>query len=120
MVSVGWEMKNSTEIFKHIEKSIYKTTELFYQNKIEEGHKLLDLTIQTILDGIDEIYRLYQGLNLRVDDGTLNNILMKAMTALEAKDFVLLSDILRYELLETIREYIFNFIERQGEHDDNI
>lgn len=79
--------------------SIENTTELFYQQKSEEGYQLLDDTLQILIRLVNKIAQVKsEDKEVPIDEGILTSVLTEAMKAMESKDEVLLSDILEYEL----------------------
>lgn len=84
-------------------QSIGITTELFYQQKIEQGYKQLEYTIAILIDTTNSIFK-YKAENhdILIDEKQLVQVLADAMEAMEVKDTVLLSDILQYELIELL------------------
>jgi len=91
-------MEKLKENIKDVISEIEITTNLFYQQKNQEGF--------TELEGI--IY-LLNNITNRVSEleleGNHVNINILAMNALENLDTILLSDILNYELKEMLIEY---------------
>lgn len=83
--------------------SIEITSKYFNQNKIAEGYKQLEDTIAKI-DNIVCITSAYrqQGLEIEINEAKLMESLQEAMTALENKDTLLVSDILEYEVKELL------------------
>ncbi len=83
--------------------SIEITSKYFNQNKVPEGYKQLEDTIAKI-DHIIYAVSTYrqQGLEIEINEVELMGSLQEAMTALENKDTLLLSDILEYEVKELL------------------
>ncbi len=81
--------------------SIEKTSELFYQQNIQEGYNQLEQTLILLTRTIDSIFTYKaEGNELDIDTDHLLQVLSEAMSALEKKDTTLLSDILTYDLKE--------------------
>jgi|SRR5690606_22841012 hypothetical protein len=81
------------------------TTELFYQNRQQEGFEALFEIINLLSVIIDKIGKdQADGHAIPLQTEKLNGILLEALGALEQKDTVLLSDILKYELVEALEE----------------
>jgi ElaB/YqjD/DUF883 family membrane-anchored ribosome-binding protein len=96
------------EIIKVLQ-SIDQTTELFYQQKEQEGYKNLEYTLDILIKTINEmlIYKKEKSDNFKdIQENKINEILTEAMNALEQKDTILLSDILNYDLKEALKELI--------------
>lgn len=80
-------------------QSIDDTTLLFYQQKNEDGYAQLDQLLGKIMQGMNDILLLKaNGHNIPLQEDQLNQVLFKAMKAMESKDTILLSDILSYEV----------------------
>lgn len=79
-------------------------TDLFYQNKIDEGYKYLDKTLIKISDIIEEVIEYQKQSGEDIHGEKIVGILTEAMKALEKKDALLLADILQYELKEILEE----------------
>lgn len=79
-------------------------TDLFYQNKIEEGYKHLDNTLVKISDAIEEVIRYQNDSGQDIQGEKVVGILTEAMKALEMKDALLLADILQYDLKEILED----------------
>ena len=88
-------------------QSIDETTDLFYQNKVNEGYKQFEETLTVLTDTVNEIFNYKsQGHELGIEESKLIEVLTKAMNAMEEKDALLLSDILSYELKELFQQII--------------
>lgn len=83
---------------------IDNNTDLFYQNKIDEGYKHLDNTLIKISDTIEEVIKYQSQCGKDIQGESIVGILTEAMKALENKDALLLADILQYELKEVLEE----------------
>lgn len=79
-------------------------TELFYQNKIDEGYRKLDSTLGKISFVIEDIIRYQEQSGQDVKAKRFVEILTEAMRALENKDALLLADILQYDLKEMLED----------------
>jgi hypothetical protein len=87
--------------------SIEKATDLFYQNKVNEGYKQFENTLLVLTDTINDIFQYkIQGNEIGIEESRLINVLTEAMNAMEAKDALLLSDILNYELKELFHQVV--------------
>lgn len=93
-------MNELEQILYQIIDSIDETTTLFYQRKTEEGYQRLQTTLEEIVGAVD---RLYTQKNVQANNSNdILNILGTAMTALENKDTILLSDILKFDLKQEL------------------
>jgi hypothetical protein len=84
---------------------IGETTVLLYQQKSNQGYAKLGDLINSIITVTDEIFKYRQEHNIPTGDQKLINALTIAMNAMEDKDYVLLADILIYEIAEQLREF---------------
>lgn len=99
-------MKALQESVDAVIKKIDENTNLFYQNKKNNGYEKLNETLRLISDVIDDILSYeHKLLGKKVSEKKLVEILSDAMTALEKRDELLLSDILQYDLKEVFVQY---------------
>lgn len=86
-----------TEIMQQIDS----VTELFYQQKEQEGYSALNELLPNLVAGVDAIYQYKQQHDeIPFDEQELQTALVDAMNALEEKDTVLLADVLKYDIYE--------------------
>lgn len=79
---------------------IDQTTDLFYQQKNEDGYKLLDQVFEKLLYAANEIFNdsiINQNEESKIK---FDNLLNNAMETLKRNDIILLSDILQFEIKE--------------------
>lgn len=101
-------MENLNELIEISISKIEEATDFFYQHKDHEGYLRLDETIGHLMklaDGLKDVVNEKPDINVQ----EFLEILTEAMNALEEKDTVLLSDILQYDLtdsLHSIREQL--------------
>lgn len=101
-------MKEIASIIKGSILTIEKTTELFYQQKIDEGYKELNHTLIMLTDTMNHIFTYKaEGYDIGVEEDHLVQVLTEAMNALEMKDVILLSDIMQYDLKELLEKVLF-------------
>lgn len=82
-------------------QSIEQTTDLFYQQKNDEGYQKLDNTLNILTKAVNKIFEnKIAGYNLEIEENQIIQVLTEAMKAIEVKDTVLFSDILQFELKE--------------------
>ncbi len=89
---------------KKIEETIQlieKTSNLFYQNKLNEGYQELEKLINYISGTMDDLNQTHV---MNSDEKDILSILKNAMDAMERKDTSLLADILEYDLKEVYLE----------------
>lgn len=100
MVELGAILEESIQ-------SIEETTMMFYQQKIEEGYKLLENTLTLLTNTMNCIFNyINDGNDIGVNQEKLIEVLVKAMKSIEVKDIILFSDILQYELKELFEEIL--------------
>ena len=99
-------MENIGDKIKEVINGIDKTTDLFYQNKINDGYIQLENMLFTINETVNAISNYKKNIdnNCCFDENKLNTILTEAMNALEVRDSLLLADILQYDLKEMFVE----------------
>lgn len=83
------------------------TTELFYQQNADSGYAYLQKTLELLISA-NELLNSNYFINKdnENEENKLNFSFMKAMEALEEKDVILLSDILKYEIKENFMSII--------------
>lgn len=81
-------------------------SDFLYQQKPDKGYERLNITLGQIVNIVDQLYILVQEQHLEYDTQNLLNSLTAAMEAMEAKDEVLLADILVYEIGGELLELI--------------
>lgn len=80
---------------------IDQITELFYQQKLEQGYNRFEETVTVLTQLMNELFTVnLENSEFNIERDKIVQILTSAMHALEAKDTILLSDILQYELKE--------------------
>lgn len=90
-------------LIDQIMAQIEQAGDLFYQHKDHEGYEILNETIGGLLELAEKlkvIARENEGIELGEQE--LLSILNEALSALEEKDTVMLSDILQYDLMERL------------------
>lgn len=86
---------------------IRETTELFYQQKVNEAYKKMQDTLTSILQTVDTLHEYKcadEGFSLNEERVAAS--LTEAMNAMEAGDTVLLADILEYDFIEYLQELL--------------
>lgn len=88
-------------------QSIEHTTDLFYQQKIEDGYIQIQNTVNLLYKAINNLYlHTANGNDIGFDGDKIVRLLTDAMNAMEEKDTILLSDILQYELKEEFEKIL--------------
>lgn len=100
-------MSDVKQLITEAVKSIDGTTDLFYRQDIKEGYMSMEGTLAVLSQTVDAIFK-HNANNSRIDfdEKNLVSVLNEAMNAMEAKDVVLLSDILQYEIKELLEQYL--------------
>lgn len=99
-------MKNIRKILQETIDSIEKTTACFYQNRNDEGYQSLYYTLIKLEYALNETVQFCQQENaMDINEDEMLEKLGRAMNAMEEKDLSLLSDILEYEIKETLEQW---------------
>lgn len=99
-------MESLKEIIINIIDAIEVTTNLFYQQKNQEGFAELEGIIYLLNNMTNKVSEFeLEGNRVNIDIVKVNQVLTDAMNALENLDTILLSDILNYELKEILIDY---------------
>ena len=85
-------------------KDIAKVSDYLYQQNISKGYENLNTTLAGIMDISDKLFAMVKEGSLSFDGQRLIGSLTGAMKAMEAKDNVLLADILVYEITGQLQE----------------
>lgn len=95
-------MENLKSLIEGTTKKIEEATDLFYQHQDHKGYLKLDETIGQLMelaDGLREVV----AENPEIEVQEFLSVLAEAMSALEDRDTVLLSDILQYDLIDQLQ-----------------
>ena len=87
------------DILKEVMSALEQVSDLIYQGNIEQANRLLVVTLQALEQTIMQI----EDENGQAD---MKEKLLEALEAMENEDHILLSDILRYEVYESLKKYI--------------
>lgn len=100
-------MERVKEMLKKMMESIKEIAELLYQQKSIEAYHKLDGVLGYFIELVDTIYIYKKSNNLDVESTEkLADMFKEALVAMEECDFVLLADILQYEIFENLqRDY---------------
>lgn len=93
------------EFIVDIIKDIDVVTDLFYQDKENQGYHELTLLLTKLNSFIEFLISEKDTIEKTRQDKLLR-VMMQAMNAMEEKDIVLLSDVLQYELKEQLEDMI--------------
>lgn len=92
-------MNNLKNEINDLIQSIDQTTLLFYQQHTKEAYQQLDQMLMLLMQTMTHIAEYNRSQNIESTETTqMNQILDLALKALEKKDTILFSDIMRYEL----------------------
>lgn len=87
--------------YKNYRESVEVITTLFYQQNHKVGFEKINDLLIIISNLITRVVEYQQRENLKlINDEDLNSHLTKIMLAIEKKDIVVLSDLLRFEFME--------------------
>ncbi len=104
-------MEGMKQYLQEAINAIKDTTGSFYQNRISEGYKQLERTIVLLDNLLIKAASLKQeGQTLPLDENKMLASLTEAMKAMEAKDVILLSDIMEYEIKEMLEQSLNNLL----------
>lgn len=89
-------LKNQiTEVVRLMEQ----TSNLFYRRNNQEGYLSLNQTLQSLMQLVTDIISYQAEVNINIIEvDRLNTLLGQAMSAIENKDMILLSDLFIFEL----------------------
>lgn len=94
-------MQELKKILEETIISIDQITELFYQQKLEQGYTRFEDTVTILTQLMNELFTInLDNSEFNIERDRIVQILTSTMHALEQKDTILLSDILQYELKE--------------------
>ena len=98
----GYSMEALINYMDNIEQYVNKTTELFYQNNEQQALECMPVLLDEILKMAGALENME---NVSEEDKQeLVGILAEALKAMEAKDYVLLADILQYDMIDKINK----------------
>ncbi|BCN32551.1 hypothetical protein [Anaeromicropila herbilytica] len=88
-------------------KLIDEITEHLYKQEVTLGYQKLNTAITTITEAINLIFE-YKKINpdFELDEKKIVDTFTEALNAMEAKDIILLADILQYEITEQFNEIL--------------
>ena len=88
-------------------RAIEDNTTLFYQQKNKEGYEMLESTLALLIQTTNGILdSQIESDELHIDVQNINDILSKAMNAMESGDTILLSDILYFDLKPLLEKHL--------------
>lgn len=98
-------MSQEKKVIANTVQTVRETTELFYQQKVQEGYTKMQDTIAGIMQVVDVLHD-YKCAHeeFSLDEARIAGSLTEAMNAMEAGDTVLLADILEYDFIEYLEE----------------
>ncbi len=88
-------------------KAIENNIALFYQQKNKEGYEMLESALALLIQTTNGILNSQIGKDdLHIEEQKLNDILSKAMNAIESGDTILFSDVLYFDLIPLLKKSI--------------
>lgn len=87
------------EMLKQVIDALLKMTDLLYQENFEYGYKILHI----ILPNLEKV--IFQIQN-RDEQEELLKYLNEALIAMEEEDNILFGDIMKYEVVERLQNYV--------------
>lgn len=97
------------ENIEQLLKDFMEVSDLFYKQKNSEAHNKLLLLLNDIENAMNDLVNLKQeDKNILFDEAKINEILLQAMNALENSDYILLADLINYELKEQFEKVMDN------------
>lgn len=98
-------MDTLLEKMEAVMAAITEMNELFYQQKTKEGLDRLDRVIPDIGNTIDAIYAYgEEHAECSLGEVEFMEVLNEALAAMEAADYVMLADILQYDMMDKLEE----------------
>lgn len=99
------EMGNLKEAITMLADGIARTTELFYTQKEAEGYMSFGELLAPLSGIMDQLFLLQSTTGKpEFEQQELLRIFSEAMQAMEARDAILLADILQYDFLDKLEE----------------
>ena len=96
------ELKQAVQM---LSESIQKTTELFYTQKEAEGYQAFGVLLEPMATLLDRLFRLQAETGKpEFEQEEIARLLGEALNAMEARDGVLLADILQYDFLDPLEQ----------------
>ncbi len=93
-----------TDIKKNIQERIQSMdaiAELFYQQQDKKGMEELSEELPKLVTVIDEMYLYKQEHDeMQFEDAQIHETLQQMLSSMEEKDYVLLADLIKYEMIE--------------------
>ncbi|KXS40474.1 MULTISPECIES: hypothetical protein [unclassified Candidatus Frackibacter] len=106
-------LEQADEYLPKLRKGIIETTELFRQGNIEEGNQKYQLCLEGLewyTDALESILSLISNDQLKEEGKNkltnINTILVDIMKAFQNEDMVFVADLLEYEILDYIDDFI--------------
>jgi hypothetical protein len=102
-------MNSLYEQVEEVIQMLEKTSNSFYRQQNQDGFQSLDKTLQLLMQLITEIsaYKT-DGIMDATNENRLNMLLGQAMSAIEKKDMILLSDLFTFELKPLLKQLKLN------------
>lgn len=102
-------MDNLKENINALLTELDGTTELFYQQKLQEAYQNLQGVIGQMMETVDKVYLYKQEQpDFPLDEEGLMGALKETVSVMEEQDAVLVADVLKYEVMEKFQEIADN------------
>ena len=91
-----------------LNKGINDAVEYFRSEKEDEGIKLLIQIIEGLQWSMEVVFKtkpILEEYGINLDEGQLKELFKELISGLENKDYILIADLLEYEILELIRSW---------------
>lgn len=94
-------------VISELEKRVEEISDSFYQQKEKEGYQLFEKLYPVLIRVVESILVIEDISKVTLEEkGKITECLMSALQSLENKDVVLVSDILRYDLMELLNSIV--------------
>lgn len=94
-------MAELKDLLNEMINDIEEITDLFYQQQVIKGNEKMIPFIQKMTKAVDQM-AIIDGF----DSDALLEKLKEALDAMEDKDYVLLGDLMQYEIAEQLKSYL--------------
>lgn len=99
-------MSNIKQNIKEIIREINEASDLFYQQKSQLGYQKLNIIVERLMELENVLtYINKENSTKKIDSEALMISLKEALKAMEEKDTVLIADVFKYDVIESL-EYI--------------
>lgn len=89
-------------MIEKIVKDIDDIVILLYRQRSDEGFKSIELLLINLENYLNELYQSYDENHLKLAVENLNIVLNQLLMAIEDKDYIVIADTLKYELVSCL------------------